>query len=245
MSSEEVKLTLSQITRKTFTTLSQLKNYTKYGLFVKKNINEKYLFSARDVKKLYYIKLLSKMNFHLRDINYILNNLPEENLNKTLKYYYNSFDKDYHIFKTNFSLIIKSDNETKIYGLENFKLLNNSILMPVILTKLFEYRKVWYLNQEIKNKLRKLRKEIYKCFTNYNISKKQQVYPQVSLYFCELFRFLQQQNLAQWMYFLCFIEWLVSELRYVKEMKKYTKTSVACEIFQMALTYAITELKEY
>lgn len=36
MSSEEVKLTLSQITRKTFTTLSQLKNYTKYGLFVKK-----------------------------------------------------------------------------------------------------------------------------------------------------------------------------------------------------------------
>ncbi|ARU91717.1 hypothetical protein SCLARK_001158 [Spiroplasma clarkii] len=180
---------LSQIMRKTFTTLSQLKNYVKHGLLDDSIFEDKVLMTPEQVKRIYEIKLFINMNFSLKEIQIIFANATKSNIQSIFKYYYALHWIDTKSFYMEFDRIICEDNLEKPFSTLSFNLLSNYAITPSILTILFSAKKEWYQNESDKFFIKNFRKQVYKHFTDYNSSKYDDISQRLTSIFEEFFTF--------------------------------------------------------
>ncbi|QEH61246.1 hypothetical protein SCHIN_v1c00480 [Spiroplasma chinense] len=237
---------ISLLKRKAFTTLPQIKSYIRSGLFEEKKKNEKYDFDLKKIKRLLYIKMLSELKFRHENIKLILTDLCEKAINDALIYYFDIEKNDRLNFYKNIDLFLNNDEALNIYNTTTFKFLSNSSFAPVLLTRLFISKKNWYEDEKSKCFLKANRKAIYSAFINFNVTKIECVLELIKVHFIELRNFLKERGYVKWIDFLAFIYWLITEPRYIKEMKRFTKINVAKDIFDLALSFIIEETnKEY
>ncbi|AHI53006.1 MerR family transcriptional regulator [Spiroplasma culicicola] len=225
------------IRRKTQSSLKQIKHYIEKGILRPEILSDVLLMNDQDIERLYHIKLLLEIGFNLEHIKIILDNINKQNLITIFDHFLDSYKTWFEIFNNKYE-IYKDKNLIKLDDRSYFGFFKSELIARTVMYELYEKRYLWYQKEEYKIKLKKIRKNIYSCFKEFNDNKL--IYEMVSKYFSELYEFLNDNFLNRSpLYFICWIKWLTNEPRYIKEMRRITQFNYSNEIFEMSLIWII------